>query len=268
MKQGRAISLKQGEHMAARLFSAVAKPLGCDCCHLCSSDTGGNRQQQEPASDVEAGRWIPHYMEFSMACANIRNPKGKCWRKLAMMALAVGKEVAISSLLGASSVGYKLKVCHGRMLRFTEQEAVQCAGVPLAFCALVSCLCVQLYHYTGVQKDQGISTLNPKSVVLTVDDSRQTDELEASEGLEGNDSTSKSHEPEEFNEQHGPVTCQDTQYPLVAPSRTGHFFEGTIKMVDEKAQACFVLFMDGDYGWFQLWRAGEVVVLLDKPIDA
>jgi hypothetical protein len=59
-------------------------------------------------------------MESNMACANIRNPKGKCLRKLAMMALAGGKEAAISSLLGDSSVGCKSKVCHGRMLRVTE----------------------------------------------------------------------------------------------------------------------------------------------------
>jgi hypothetical protein len=119
-KQGRAVPLNDGEYMAARLSSAVATSLGCGCCHLCSSDTGGNRQQQEPVWDVESGRRIPRNMESNMACANIRSPKGKCLRKLAMMALAGGKEAAICSLLGDSSVGCKLKVCYGRMLRVTE----------------------------------------------------------------------------------------------------------------------------------------------------
>jgi hypothetical protein len=127
---------------------------------------------------------------------------------------------------------------------------------------------MQVYHYTGVAKDQGISTLDPKSVVLTLNDRQQTDELAASESLEGDTSTCKSHAREKINEEHGPVSCQDALYPLVAPARTGQFFEGTIKRVDEKAQACFVLFKDGDCGWFHLWRAGEVVVLLDKPLDA
>jgi hypothetical protein len=66
-KQGKAVQLQDGEHMAARLFSAAVTTDKCGCCHLCSSDTQGNRQQQEPAWDVEARVWIPYHMEFHMA---------------------------------------------------------------------------------------------------------------------------------------------------------------------------------------------------------
>jgi hypothetical protein len=114
-------------------------------------------------------------------------------------------------------------------------NALRC---PLAFCALASCLWVQVYHYTGVAKNQGISTMDPKFVVLTLDDSEHTDESAASEGLEVSTSTCKSNASDNTNEEDSPVTCQDAQYPLVAPLRTGQFFDGTIKRVDEKAQAC------------------------------
>jgi hypothetical protein len=87
---------------------------------------------------------------------------------------------------------------------------------PLAFCALASCLWVQVYHYTGVAKEQGISTLDPKSIVLTLDDSEQTDELAASEGLEGSTSTFKSHASDKINEEQSPLICQDAQYRSIA----------------------------------------------------
>jgi hypothetical protein len=43
--------------------------------------------------------------------------------------------------------------------------------------------------------------------------------------------------------------------------RPGKMFEGTIKVVDSRAQACFIEFDDGECGWFQLWRAGEIVLV-------
>jgi hypothetical protein len=249
--------------MAARLFSAAVTSDKCGCCHLCSSDTQGNSQQKEPAWDVETRVRIPYHMESRMACANIRNPEGKCLKKLAMMALAVGKEAAIFSLIGDSSVGRKLKVCVSAMFRVTNRENVQCAIVPA--CIMHCCMCLQVYHYTGVTKDQGISAWDPKSMGEGIpdDDVWHTDELQASVEL-GKDANTCASESAGINEEHGQATLEDAQHPLVAAVREGQFFEGTIKRVDESAQACFVVFKDGDCGWLQLWRAGEVVMLLDN----
>jgi hypothetical protein len=129
-KQGKAVQLQDGEHMAARLFSIAEMSDKCGCCHLCNSDFQGYRQQQEPPWDEETHTWIPYHMESRMACANIRNPEARCLKKLAMMALAVGKEAAIFSLLGDSSVGRKLEVCQSKMFRVTNRETVQYAVVP------------------------------------------------------------------------------------------------------------------------------------------
>jgi hypothetical protein len=130
-------------------------------------------------------------------------------------------------------------------------------------------MCLQVYHYTGVTKDQGISARDPKSVGegIPKDDVWHTDEMEASDEL-GEDANTSISEVADTNEEHQPAVFKDAQHPLVAPVLEGQFFEGTIKRVDESAQACFVVFQDGDCGWFQLWRAGEVVELLDNQLDA
>jgi hypothetical protein len=105
-----------------------------------------------------------------------------------------------------------------------------------------------VYHYTGVCKDEGLSVRKADS---NPDD--LADEMDVGASGQGDGASGEGAG--------GTQGEKRATYPLVATSRPGKMFEGTIKVVDSRAQACFIEFDDGECGWFQLWRAGEIVVV-------
>jgi hypothetical protein len=64
-------------------------------------------------------------------------------------------------------------------------------------------MCLQVYHYTGVTKDRGISACDPKSVGegIPEDDVWHADEMEASDER-GEDANTFTSEIEDVNEEH------------------------------------------------------------------
>lgn len=42
----------------------------------------------------------------------------------------------------------------------------------------------------------------------------------------------------------------------------GKYFPGTIRWFDNSTQACYIVFDDGEGGWYQLWRSSEHVKVL------
>jgi hypothetical protein len=112
--------------------------------------------------------------------------------------------------------------------------------------------CLQVYHYDGVKKSCGRSALNPE---LDVGEDEAYTVEEAS-------MNTSSDEVSDLVAQAEVRAQEQVQYELVAPTREGRFFEGTIKQYDDWAHAFFIMFDDGDSGWFQLWCDGELFELL------
>jgi hypothetical protein len=53
-----------------------------------------------------------------------------------------------------------------------------------------------------------------------------------------------------------------SNHPLNTPARKGKLFRDRITRFDDRAQAHYIVFDDGQEGWYQLWRSDEHFELL------
>jgi hypothetical protein len=108
---------------------------------------------------------------------------------------------------------------------------------------------VQVYHYTDARKSCGMAVGDDAAVPEVSGEEQNCDEPVFTE--------------EDLNEATGGAgkthVAADETHPRHLAQRNGEYFKGTVKWFDKRAQAVYIVFHDGDAGWFQLWRCSELV---------
>jgi hypothetical protein len=220
---GHDVDVKAAEHLAARLQREVDNSVACQKCHACCACF--------PEADVPR-------MKRHKAMAKIKGFDCECLGKEALMAVAIGKKGAVLFALQGLSVGLEVRVC--------ESRAVVHAWQSVAYLSWL--LFVQVWHYLGADKSEGVSSISPG-------------EFKLHDGSSSEDNDSSSEDDDSTTWQHAgipDVTLDDqAKHPLSKPPRRGKFFRGRITRFDNRAQAHYIVFADGQEGWYQLWRSDE-----------
>jgi hypothetical protein len=123
-----------------------------------------------------------------------------------------------------------------------------------------------VYHYTDAKKSRGIAFHDEGAVPEVTGVNQNADAAEVgsvfqprglnkySDGAEGYLGQTKCGDP--------PAGTNGEAHPRVLCQRKGMFFWGKMKWFDSRSQGSYIVFEDGDAGWFQLWRCTELVTLI------